>query len=57
MESTAASQASTAGSSSADPLAAGETIDEKLAANDPPKLHEKRKYTQRLTSQSKGPEQ
>ena len=43
-ESTAASQASTGGSSSADPLAAGEAIDEMLAANYPPKLHKKRKY-------------
>ena len=43
-ESTAASQASTGGSSSADPLAAGETIDEMLAANDTPKIHKKRKY-------------
>ena len=43
-ESTAASQASTGGSSSTDPLAAGETIDEMLAAYDPPKLHNKRKY-------------
>ena len=38
------SQASTGGSSSADPLAVGEAIDEMLAANDPPKLHKKRKY-------------
>ena len=43
-ESTPASQASTGGSSSADPLAAGEAIDEMLAANDPPKLHKKRRY-------------
>ena len=43
-ESTATSQASTGGSSSADPLAAGEAIDEMLAANDPPKLHKKLKY-------------
>ena len=43
-ESTAASQASTGGFSSADPLAAGEAIDEMLAANDPLKLHKKRKH-------------
>ena len=42
--STSASQASTDGSSSADSLAAGEAIDEMLAANDPAKLHKKRKY-------------
>ena len=35
VESTAALQACTSGSSSADPLAAGEAIDEMLAANDP----------------------
>ena len=42
-ESTAASQASTGGFSSAGPLAAGEAVGEMLAANDPPKLHKKRK--------------
>ena len=42
-ESTAASQASTEGFSSADSLAAGEAIDEMLAANDS-KLHKKNKY-------------
>ena len=55
-ESTTASQASTGGSSSADPLAAGEVIDEILAANDSPKLHKKCKYPE-PTSQSRGPEQ
>ena len=45
MESTAASHDSTGDSSSADPLAAGEAIvDEMLVANDPPKLHKKRKH-------------
>ena len=43
-ESTTISQASAGGSSYADPLAAGEAIDEMLAASDPPKLHKKRKY-------------
>ena len=43
-ESTAASQARTGGYSSADPLVAGEAIDEMLSVNDPPRLHKKRRY-------------